>query len=404
MVGVSVLGISTVASDQAAYGVLASIPYEFVANWTWSAIPMFLLMGYVCFHSGLTNSLFDLARASLTRVPGGLAIASVAACTGFATLSGSSVATAAAMGRIAVPEMVKAGYNRNFACGTIAAGGTIGALIPPSIIMIIFGILAETSITELFRAGMRLGLLTAAGYSLVILAVSRLRPDIVPPSSGPMDVRIILVCLRRLWPILLLILGVFGGLFGGIFTATEAGAVGAALAIVIGFVKRQLSIPSLMASITDTVTTCGSIFIIGVGATMFTMFLSISGAGEFIANAVGSMVLDYWKIMLLACLIYLILGTFIDGLGALLITLPIFLPILRDTDVSLVFFGVLVTKLIEIGLVTPPFGLNVFVIKSTVGDLTSVLGIFRGVLLFIVADVIILAIMIAAPSLVVSAT
>lgn len=393
-------GLSILIAPSVAWGVLRSIPVEFAANWTISAVPMFLLMGYVAFYAGLTTSLFELAKGLLARVPGSLAVSSIIACSGFAAVCGSSLACAAAMGRIAIPEMVRAGYDRNFACGTVAAGGTIGALIPPSIIMILFGIFAQVSILKLFIAGIGIGLLTAACYITVILLVSWRRPDLVPRTLPAVEPGAIRRGLLEMGPVIALMAALFGGLFGGIFTTTEAGAVGAALAVLIALVQRRLTLDILIRSVTETVSTSGSIFVIGVGAMMFTKFLSISGTGDFVADLVNGMNLGYFQLALLVVVIYLILGTFMDGIGAMLITLPIFLPILQSASIDLIWFGILLTKLIEIGMITPPFGLNVFVIRSVVGDLTSLVGIFRGILYFFVADLFVIGLVILFPGII----
>lgn len=400
MLLISWAGLSYMLSPDVAWGVLRSIPVEFAANWTISAVPMFLLMGYIAFHAGLTTGLFELARALLGRLPGSIAISSIAACSGFSAVSGSSLACAAAMGRIAIPEMVKAGYNKDFACGTVAAGGTIGALIPPSIIMILYGVFAQVSILNLFVAGIGMGLLTAFAYVAVILIQSWRRPDIVPRRLDVVEKGLLGRSLRQLWPVIIMIFGLFGGLFGGLFTTTEAGAIGALMATVIALVQGRLTVKIMVDSLTETVSTCGTIFVIGVGATMFTKFLSISGTGDFIAESVNGMELGYFGIFAIVVLVYVVLGTFMDGIGAMLITLPIFLPILDTASINLVFFGIIVTKLIEIGMITPPFGLNVFVIRSVVGDLTSVMGIFRGILLFLIADIVVLALVIVFPRIV----
>lgn len=393
-------GVWALLSASVAWGILRSIPFEFAANWTISAIPMFLLMGYVAFYAGLTSSLFNLAKALFAKIPGSLAVSSILACSGFAAVCGSSLACAAAMGRIAIPEMVKAGYDRNFACGTVAAGGTIGALIPPSIIMILYGIFAQVSILKMFIAGIGIGLLTAFAYIMVIFIVSWRRPDLVPRELPPVPQGALSASLKEMGPVIILLIGLFGGLFGGIFTTTEAGAVGAFLAFLISFMQGRLTREIMIRSVTETVATCGAIFVIGVGATMFTKFLSISGTGDFIADTVNGMELGYFQFMFMVVVIYLVLGTFMDGIGAMLITLPIFLPILEESNIDLVWFGVVLTKLIEIGMITPPFGLNVFVIRSVVGNLTSLVGIFRGILYYFVADLVVMAIVIGFPSII----
>jgi tripartite ATP-independent transporter DctM subunit len=400
LIGVSAGGLWVLLGERATFGILQSVPGEFAANWALSAVPMFLLMGFLGYHAGLTTALFDFAKLLLGRLPGGLAVASVFGCTGFAAVCGSSVACAAAMGKIAIPEMVRAGYNRNFACGTVAAGGTIGALVPPSILLILFGVFAQVSIVKLFLGGIGVGLLTAMVYVIGIVGLSLLRPGMLPTTGSRSSPGEIWRAARGTAPVVLLLVCVFGGLFGGVITATEAGAVGAAFVFVIAAFQRRLSLGALRRSVVETVATCGVLLIIGVGATMFTRFLSLSGAGDLISSHVVGLELGYWQLMFAFVVVYLILGTFMDGIGAMLITLPIFIPVMKLAGIELIWFGVMVTKLIEIGMMTPPFGMNVLVIKGVVGNLTSLMGIFRGVLLFVILDLVVVAACMAWPDLV----
>jgi tripartite ATP-independent transporter DctM subunit len=399
LIAVSFGGITFLVGLEPAFGIVMNTPYSFVASWTMSAVPMFLLMGFVAYHSGLTTGLFEAAKVVLRKVPGGLAISAVFACSGFAAASGSSLACAAAMGRIAIPEMVAAGYRPSVAAGSIAAGGTIGALIPPSILMIIYGIIAETSVIQVFVGGVGIGVLTAISYVSVILAISWLRPDLIPRhihEGSESSLRALL----DIWPILVLVGAVFGGLFSGFFSATEAGAVGALGAVVLGFVTGGLSRRAVQQSLLETVLTTSSLFIIAVGAAMFTRFLGISGLSAFLNSAVAGADLNYAQLMLIIVLVYLVLGTFMEPFGAMLVTLPVFLPILKSEGISLVWFGVLVVKLLEIGMITPPVGLNVFVIRNVAAQYASVVQIFRGVVPFFAADLVVVAIAIAFPQLV----
>ena len=403
MISVSFGGIAFLLGFKQALGMITSTPYSFVASWTMSAVPMFLLMGFISFHAGLTTNLFDAAKAILGRVPGGLAISSIFACTGFAAVSGSSIACAAAMGRIAIPEMVAAGYRPSFAAGALAAGGTIGALIPPSILMIVYGVFAETSITQIFVGGIGVGLLTALSYCLVVLAVCWLRPDIVPRTltavSGEGGNR---AAILRIWPLLILVLLVFGGLFSGYFTATEAGAVGAGGAFLLSAITGKLSMQVVRVSLLETLTTCASLFIIGIGASMFTRFLGITGLSSFIGSFVAGADLGYAELMTIIVVIYLILGMFMEPFGALLVTLPVLLPVLKAEGISLVWFGVLVVKLLEIGMITPPVGLNVFVIKNVASRYVTVVQVFKGVTPFMLADLLVVILTIAFPAIVMS--
>lgn len=400
MIIVSLVGITVMFGWNTAIGMLSSTPYEFIAKWTLSAVPMFLLMGFVCFHTGLTSGLFNAAKVVFRWLPGGVAISSIFASSGFAAVSGSSVACAAAMGRIAIPEMVKGGYKPSFACGTIAAGGTIGALIPPSILMIVYGVFAQVSITQVFLGGISIGLLTAVSYSIVILMVSWLRPDIVPRKAT--DARNISAkqALIEIWPVMALGLLVFGGLFSGFFTATEAGAVGAAGAILIGLILRRLDRKVMKTALLETLSTTSALLIIGVGASMFTLFLSLSGLAGYITGAVTGWEPSYLQLMLVVVLIYLFLGLFMEPFGAMLVTLPVLLPVFELYDVSLIWFGVLLVKLLEIGMITPPVGMNIFVIKGVAGQYASLVDIFKGVTTFLIADIVVVALVIFFPEIV----
>jgi len=400
LIAVSFGGISWLLGITPALGILSNTPYSFVASWTMSAVPMFLLMGFLAYHAELTGGLFVAAKALLRRVPGALAISSILACSGFAAVCGSSLATAASMGRIAIPEMVKAGYSPSIAAGAIAAGGTIGALIPPSILMILYGVFAETSITEVFLGGIGIGLLTALSYAVVVLLLTALRPDLVPRAPIEEERVSPLEALRRVWPVLLLIALVFGGLFSGLFTATEAGAIGAAGAIACALGFGRLNRTVMKAALLETLMTTASLLIIGIGAAMFTRFLGLTGLSSFISAQVGAADLGYYRLMLIIVVVYLLLGMVMEPFGALLVTLPVFVPILNAEGISLVWFGVLVVKLLEIGMITPPVGMNVFVIRNVAHDHVTTLQVFLGVAPFFLADLVVTALVIVFPALV----
>jgi len=400
LIGVSLGGIMAMMGADVAVSMLASTPYNFLAKWTLSAVPMFLLMGFVSYHTGLTAGLFNAAKVVFRWLPGGLAVSSIFASSGFAAVSGSSVACAAAMGKIAIPEMVRSGYKPSFACGTIAAGGTIGALIPPSILMIIYGTFTQTSITNIFLGGIVIGLVTALAYSIVIMLVSFFRPDVVPRhEEGALDYTVA-QAIREVWPVLVLGIIIFGGMFSGVFTATEAGAIGAGGAITISVLLRRLDLSTFKTSLLETLSTTSSLLIIGIGASMFTVFLSLSGVSGAVGDLLAEWQLSYLQLMLAIVVVYLILGLFMEPFGAMLITLPIFLPVLSDFGVSLIWFGVLVVKLLEIGMITPPVGMNIFVIRGVASQYASLVDIFRGVTLFLVADLLIVALMVFAPEFV----
>lgn len=394
---VSYLGLYAIVGGGAAWGMLKGVPHSFIANWTLSSVPMFVLMGYVCFHAGMTRGIFDAARLWLARLPGGLAIASVFGCSGFAAVTGSSVACAAAMGKVAVPEMMRHGYDARLATGTVAAAGTVGALIPPSILLIVFGVIAQVSITQLFLGGIGVGLLTSAAYVLVILVRVKLNPALAPSVTETVSWSEKFLVLREAMPVLVLMIGVLGGLFAGYFTATQAGAVGALLSLILALLMRSLSWAKFRASVVDTLVTCGSLFIVVIGASMLTRFLTLSGVGMVITDAVEIFNMHPFMLLIAIALIYMILGMFLEPIGAMLITLPILLPLVIASDINLIWFGVFVVKLLEIGMITPPIGMNVFVLSSTVGRSAPTSIVFRGIFWFFVIDILLLLLLIAVP-------
>ncbi|MBW3095985.1 TRAP transporter large permease [Pseudohoeflea coraliihabitans] len=399
LIGVSVGGITVLTNFKVASSLLQTVPYTFVATWTMSSIPMFLFMGYLCYHAGITTSIFRAARLFLRHAPGGLAIASIFGCAGFAAVTGSSVACAAAMGRIAIPEMMKQRYDAALSTGTLAAAGTIGALIPPSILMIIYGTIAQVSIIKLFAGGIALGLLTALSYVIVIVVRVKLNPALAPAVQDHEREPVGAVLLDT-WPLMLLLIAVFGGLFLGFFTPTEAGAVGAFTSMVIAVAKRSLSFKVLRNTIVETLVTTSAIIVITVGASLFTRVIAVSGISGALEALVISWGVDPIMLMFTIALVYLLLGMFLEPIGAMLITLPIFLPLVTLAGYDLIWFGVIVAKFLEVGMITPPVGLNVFVIKNVVGSQVSMTTIFRGIIWFFIADLVLIVACVIWPGLV----
>lgn len=385
---VSFAGISTILNLRAAWSTLSSVPFNFVGDWNLTAIPMFLLMGYLASSAGLTRELFQVLRLLLARLPGGLAIASVGACAVFSAASGSSVATAAAMARIATPEMLRHRYDPGLASGVIAVSGTLGSLIPPSILMILYGYFAEVSIGKLFIAGIIPGVLTAIMYSLVIVARVVAKPQLAPAIEEEIDWAAVRHETARVWPVPMLVLGVMLGIFLGLFTPTEAGAVGAFLALVIVAANRRLTFAVMWDSISQTLKSTAGVFMVVIGTVLLTRFMALSGVPDYLANTLISLGTSPYMIILLAAVLYLILGCFVDSIGLLLLTLPVLLPVLREANMDLIWFGILVVKLLEIGMATPPVGMNVYVIKGSLGNLVSLQQVFRGVGWFIATDVV----------------
>lgn len=399
LAGVSFVGIGILTTPKAAWGIVSAIPYNFIATWEFSAVPMFLLMGYIAARTGVTAGLFQGMRIMLARVPGSLASASVAASALFAAASGSSVATSAALSRIAVPEMLKAGYEKGLATGTVAVAGTLGSLIPPSILMVIYGVFTGTPIGELFMAGFIPGILSAIAFIAMITVRVSLKPSLAPRTEVVFTAEEKRAALWDVWPLPTLIIGVLGGIFTGVFTPTEAGAVGALLAILVAAMRRSLSLPMLWEAIIDAAVATSVMFIIAMGAAMFTRLMGLSQVPAFIADQVLTLSDNKYVVILIIALIYLFLGMFIDSIGIILLTLPILMPLLKELDINMVWFGIITIKLLEIGLVTPPVGLNVYVIKTSLGNLVDLPTIFRGCTWFIVTDLVMLVILVAFPIL-----
>lgn len=396
---ISFAGLWMVVGLKSAFSMLATIPHEVIANWTLTSVPMFLLMGFICYYAKLTEGLFEVARLWLSRLPGGLAVASIGAGASFSAVTGSSIACAAAIGRIAVPEMVRRGYDKSLAAGVCAAAGTIGSMIPPSILLLIYGIFAEAPIGPLFLAGFLPGILTAVNYVAAVVLVAKIRPGSAPPVEIGVTWRQRFAALRHTGPTLLLVLIVFGGLFSGVFTPTEAGAVGALMSLVVAIAMRTLTWERFKQAIAETLQSTVAIFIIAIGANLLTRFLALGGFTDWLAYAVAGDGLGQLQLVMIVCIVYLILGMFLDPLGIMLLTLPIFLPLMEAADVNLIWFGILITKLLEMGLLTPPVGLNVFVIKGIIGDLISAEAIFRGIAWFLIADCVTLLLLVVFPDI-----
>ncbi len=396
---VSVAGIAAIRGPSAGMAALAGLPFEFAANWSLSAVPMFLLMGAVASHAGLTGSLFTAARKWLSFLPGGLAVATNFASAGFAAVSGSSLATAAAMGRIAIPEMLKARYDPGLATAVVAASGTLGSLIPPSILFVLYGIFTEQPIGKLLIAGILPGLLTAFIYAGMIIGRCVANPKLAPSTEEHVGWAERMAELRRVWPVPVLILAVMGSLYSGVATTTEAAAVGAFMAYVIAGMQRRLNWRVLKDSVAEALTSTASIFFIAIGAILLTRFLALSGVPAFLGSLMGTWSVDPTLVVVGASLIYLFLGMFLDPVGLMLVTLPVLMPMFRALDLDLIWIGVLVVKYLEIGLLTPPVGLNAYVVSGIVGSEIPLARIFRGLVPFLAAEAVIMVLLIKFPQI-----
>jgi tripartite ATP-independent transporter DctM subunit len=396
---VSAGGILFIRGPRAALSLMGSETHDFAAHWTLSAVPMFLLMGAFAFQGGLTTSLFKAARIWLSRLPGGLAVATNAATAMFAASSGSSIATSAAMSRLAAPEMLKAGYAPSLATSVIACAGTIGALIPPSILFVVYAWYTQENVGQLLMAGLLPGLLTAGAYTVLIITRCKLNPSLAPAVEDHFSWKDRLQVLLEIWPIPFLMLVVIGSIYGGIATATEAAALGSIATLLLVILRGGFSWRFLRDSVNDAVTSSATVFFIALAAALFAKLLALSGIPPIIGDFIESSNMSSLQLVLLVVALYLVLGMFLDPIGILLITLPILLPAFEALEMNLIWMGVIIVKMIEIGLLTPPVGLNVFVVKGVLGDQVELRDIFRGVVWFLLAEIVIMGLIIAFPQI-----
>lgn len=394
------IGLSALVHVGAADGVMAADPYSMLRNFDLTTIPSFMLMGYIAYVAGFTKDIYETARIWFARTAGGLAAASTLGCAAFAAVSGSSVATAAAMGKIAVPEMLRRGYDKGLATGVVAASGTLGSLIPPSVLMILYAVFTDQSIAVLFIAALIPGILSALLYVAMILVRARINPALGPGMAERTSWGEKFSSLKGTWSILLLFVVVMGGILVGVFTPMESGAMGAAGAFIIALVSGRLTRERLRIAFLDTLRQTAIIFAIVFGALVFTRFIALSGLGQAMAEAAVSISSNPLPMIVALSVIYVVLGTFMGPIEIMLLTLPLVTPIIDGYGLSLVWFAVIMIKFLEIGLITPPLGFNVFVIASVVGKhVVPITSIFRGVIWFIAIDVLTLAILIAFPSI-----
>jgi tripartite ATP-independent transporter DctM subunit len=378
----------------AAY-MVGQIAFETAQNYGLSVLPMFILMGNFINHARLSNELYDAANAFLGHRRGGLAMATIVACGGFAAVSGSSVATAATMGRVAIPEMRRFGYSDRLAAGAVAAGGTLGILIPPSVVMVIYGILTSTDIGKLFAAGILPGVLG------ILLYVGAVRYSVWrDPAAGPPGRRTSgaarWAALRNIWAVAGLFLLVIGGLYLGVFTPTEAAGIGASGAFAVALARRSLTFPVLMRVLVETVRTTAVMFAVLIGGLVFSNFVNIAGMPAAISDWVGSLRVPPVAVILAIIAIYFVLGCVLESMTMILLTIPVFFPIVQGLGFDPVWFGIIVVVVTEISLITPPVGLNVFVIGGMFREIGTA-NVFRGVAPFIVADLARITILVLVP-------
>jgi len=392
---VGVTGFSYLVNGDAALKIVGHTSMRTVTDYTFGVIPMFLLMGAFVSNSGMSRELFRAANAFLGHLKGGLGIATIAACAGFAAISGSSVATAATFSTVAYPEMRRFNYPQSFATGVIAAGGTLGAMLPPSTVLAVYGIITEQDIGKLFIAGILPGALAATMYITTVAIIGAVRPGFLP--SGPRTPwRERLSALRDIWATLLLFCFVIGGLYGGLFTPTEAGGMGAGGAFIIGVLRGRLNRQDIRRSLLQATRTAAAVFTVLIGALLFGYFLTVTQTPQKVTAFLTGLGIGSYGVLGLIMLMYLVLGCLMDALAMVILTVPIIFPVIKELGFDPIWFGVIIVMTVELGLIHPPVGMIVFVIKSVIQDVTFA-TIFRGVLPFIITDLLRLIILIAFP-------
>lgn len=378
---------------------LSNLPFEMARNYSLSVLPLFILMGVVAARTGMARQLFNSANTVFSGLRGSLAMASVGACAGFGAISGSSVATAASIARIAIPEMLKRGYDIRLATGTVASAGTLGILIPPSIILVIYAILAEESVPDLFAAALIPGLIFAALHVALITGIGLVAPHRVPREPGA-HWRARIMAVGGFWKLGLLFALAVGGIYSGWFSPTEAAAVGATGAIVIGFATSPLRVPELFMCLRETMRTTTELILVMLGGFMFSYFITVSRIPIALSDyLVGNAMPPVLVIICLAA-IYLVLGLFLDSISMMLITVPVFLPIVLAIGYDGLWFGIFVVIVAEVGLITPPVGMNIYVLKSQLPELT-LRDLYSGIMPFVGIALVMIALLIAFPQIVV---
>ena len=392
-----ILGMFITSGGAVVAGFLTYFPFDFSSEYTFTVIPMFILMGQLAFDVGFTRELFAFTRAWFGRLPGGLALGVIAGCTIFAACSGSSVATAAAMGKISIPEMTRAGYDKRIAAGSVASGGTLGIMIPPSIFLALYGVMTGTSIGKLLIAGIIPGLVSAFMFMGSVMIRASINPSLAP-LVPEMTWKERTSSIKGIWGILGIATTVLGTIYAGLCTPTEAAAIGVLGVIFLGTLSRRLKLKTLGTALMESTYSTATIFVIGLGAMMINPLFILSDLPQVVSNLVSSWRLHPMLVLFMVAAIYLILGMFIDALSLMLITLPVIFPTIVALGFDPIWFGVIMVKFIELALITPPVGMNLYIIKAIAPDF-SMEDIFRGVFWFVIADICTLTLLILFPSI-----
>ena len=396
MLATAIAGIAAIQGWSAAAFQLGAVPHG-ATPYGLSVLPLFVLMGSIAARTGLARELYDAAQALVGHWRGGLAKATLLGCAGFSTICGSSLATAATMGGVSLREMKRLGYDSSLAAGAVAAGGTVGILIPPSVILVIYAILTEQSVGALFAAGLIPGLMLTALFVTTVTLWARLYPHLAPVVPAR-DWRQRAAALRGIWPMVLLVAAVIGGIYSGWFSPTESGAIGAFGAAVIGVVRGRLRGSQAIECLRETAVTSAMIFLIIFGSSLFSTFLAVTGITQALRTSVSGSGLPPIAVLLLVLTVLVALGCFMDSLGIILLSVPVFYPVIVDLGFDPIWFGVMLVMVVEMGLITPPVGMNVFIVHGVAPDI-PLMQIFAGILPFLATFVVGIAVMIAVPDI-----
>lgn len=397
LVLVGFLGYTAIRGLDPALRIAAMIPYAKIASYPFSVIPLFIIMGHFAYIAGFANGLFRATQAWFGRVPGGLVQATIAGSAAFGAASGSGLATCAIVSKVAIPQMIELGVNRKLAYGAVAAAGTIAQMIPPSILMVIYGIITETSVAKLLIAGILPGIVAAINYMIMVYIRAKRNPSLAPLAKG-VSWKESFIALKDTWGIAVLAVLVIGGIYSGIFTPTEAGAVGAAGAFILALALKKLKWKDLSEVLVGTSRTTGMVFLIIACAFVLGYFLGISRLPTQVSLFLTELAVPRLFILLGIMVMYIILGFFLDMIAAMFLTLPIIMPAIVNLGYDPIWFGVIMVHLCEVALITPPFGLNLFVMKGVLPD-ANLREIIAGIWPFFLVDMITLAIYIAFPQL-----
>ena len=391
------VGYAAVDGWERAFIAAGLTPYDLNEKYDLTVVPLFILMGAVASRAGMSGELYRAANALFSGLRGALAMGTVGACAGFGAICGSSLATAATMARVSIPEMRRYGYDEQIATGVVASAGILGVMIPPSVVLVVYAIIAEQGVPQLFAAALFPGLVSAALHILVIAAIGYLQPHRLPVSQSiPLLERV-----RELWHLwkMVILFGIaVGGIYSGFMSPTEAAAVAAFAAIVIAFVTRSMDWRSLLEAVLETVWTTGLLFIIVIGAFLFSYFMALTQLPNSVTAWVQQLGVAPWVVILMMVVFYVVLGCFLDAISMILITVPVFLPLAAGLGYDGIWFGIVVLVAVEVGMITPPVGLNIFVIRGQMPDI-ALADVYRGVVPFLAAHFVLIALLMVIPAL-----